>query len=150
MSTFQFTLESILTLRSREEEAAQEHHIRAVQFKSRAETALRDARAELEAYHHSLATAREGVSFRHDQLLFLNALQYQQAACQHLAGKLQAAERELESRRTDLLAAHHKHEVLLRLKRTQQEAHQLATQRAEESALADLINARHALRLNSV
>jgi flagellar export protein FliJ len=148
MKPFKFHLDPVLEQRAREEDAVKEIYAKAVQTHARAEEDLRQGRMELEAYHHALSAKREGTSFRHDQLLFLTALQQQQAACQRLAGALFLANRELEKRRVELLTAHRKHEALLHLKASRRAEHQTALQREEELMVADIITARYAMSLS--
>lgn len=145
MKPFTFRLESVLAIRAREEEQARELYARVLQARTLIEAALQQARNDLEGYHRALATKREGRSRRDEQLVFLSALQYQQAYCEKMRGQLAIAERDVEARRGELLVAHSKHEALVRLKDRQGEAHETASQRAEEMALGDLITARHAL-----
>lgn len=150
MKTFLYRLESVLNLRARAEEQAREIYARALHARAGCEAALREARGTLEAYHAALHSAREGVSDRQSQLIFLNALQHQQAQCNRMAEQLTAAEREVAARREAMLVARREREVLSRLKLRQQSAHSAEAARAEESMIGDLISARHAMSLQEV
>jgi flagellar export protein FliJ len=150
MKPFRFTLETVLTLRAREEETAKETYAMALQERTRAAAALNEARTELEAYHQALADTRQGTSYRHEQMLFLNALRSQQVACQRLSGKVLEADHALEGCRKALLAAHQRHESLVRLKDSQLSAYRAACQREEETTVADMITARYAMNLSEI
>ncbi|HMW77534.1 MAG TPA: ATP-binding cassette domain-containing protein, partial [Rhodocyclaceae bacterium] len=93
------------TRSTREEEAAKQDYLHAVSAHSQLQSAHVEALAELENYQHALAAKREGNSSRNDQVLFLNALQYQREYCTRLGERLAAAERELEAKRDALMVA---------------------------------------------
>jgi len=146
MKPFVFKLSSVLALRAREEEAAKQDYLHAVSAHSQLQSAHVEALAELENYQHALAAKREGNSSRNDQVLFLNALQYQREYCTRLGERLAAAERELEAKRDALMVAKRRHEALTRLERRHRMRHEAAAAREAEASVADLITARVALR----
>jgi flagellar export protein FliJ len=108
------------------------------------------AQAEIDLCHEALTTKREQRTTRTDQLLFLNALQYEQALLQRLKEELARVERELEVRRQAMVAAQRKLEALERLKTRQKEAHRVSAQRREEAMIDDLIGARFAMHAEEV
>ena len=147
MKTFHFRLETVLNLRAREEELAQNEYAQSLQARARIESEIRKAGVTLEAYHAALRTTREGTSNPQHQLIFLNALQRQHTLCNDLAAELLSAEREVAKRREATLEARRRRETLTRLKQKQHSAHNASAGRAEESMIGDLITARHVLRM---
>lgn len=147
MKPFVFRLESVLTLRQREEERAQETFGKAVQLRNQAALALEAGQAGLDDCYVALVSGRSGATNRTEQILLLNSLQQQQSHCELLKGRLVAADREVQARREGFLAARRKREALTLLREKQQLAHRLAQERAQESEIADLITARHSRTL---
>lgn len=143
MKPFTFRLETVLTVRERDEERARE--IYSASLRARAETAaqLQSVRDEIAAYHQALTAMRAGSSHGSDQLVFLRAIQAQQARQAALAAELAKREREVTARREEFLAARRKREALTRLKDHQRAAHASAAQRAAEESISELITARH-------
>ncbi len=147
MKTFTFRLQTVLNLRAREEEQARDAYAQALHARARLESEIRDAATTLDSYYGALRSAREGVSNRQHQLLFLAALQRQHTCCDGLAAKLVPLEREVALRREEMLDARRRREALTRLEEKQQCAHKAESVRAEESMIGDMITARHALGL---
>lgn len=147
MKRFSFPLESVLALRLREEEQAQHAHEAALGVRARIEADLRRTAREIEGCHTALTRARSGAFRRDDHLIFLNALQLQQKNRDRLTRDATVAQRAVDARREELLFARRRRETLAQLKADQERAHRAATARAEETALDDLISARHALAL---
>jgi flagellar export protein FliJ len=150
MKPFVFRLESVLVLRTREEERAQQVFGRAVQLRNQAALALDESRAALEACYATLAAGRSGATTRTEQILLLHALQQQQAHGELLASRLAAADREVVARRGDFLAARRKRQALTRLREQQRTEHRRSEERAAEAEVADLITARHIHTLREV
>lgn len=150
MKPFVFRLESVLTLRIREEERAQHVFGKAVQLRNQAALALEESRAALDACYTVIARGRSGATTRTEQILLLNSLQQQQAHSELLVRRLAAADREVAARREEFLAARRRREALTRLRERQQTEHRLAAERAQEAQIADLITARHVLHLQEV
>ncbi len=150
MKAFAFRLESILSLRTREEDRAREIFSRATQAQAKIARDLAEGRVSLDAFHTALAGCRAGATNRGEQIILLNALQHHQSHCGVLALRLAAAERETAARRAEFLGARRKREMLSRLKIREFHAHRLAAARREEAAIADVIAARHARNLREV
>ena len=64
-----------------------------------------------------------------------------------LVTRCAAADREVATRRAELLVVRRKREALTHLKERQQATHRLAQDRQEEATIADIISARHVLTL---
>lgn len=150
MKPFRYRLESVLTVRTRAEDQAREAYAQALQARARAETAINQERATLEAYHATLRGSREGVSNRHYQLVYLSALQQQQALCERCAAELAMVEKNVAVRREAMLDARRRREALTRLKEKQQAAWKAEEARVEESMIGDLITARYGLGVREV
>jgi flagellar export protein FliJ len=150
MKAFTFSLESVLTLRAREEDLAREAFALAVQARDIVGRQLAEGRATIEIFHDALAGCRTGSTNRSEQIILLNALQHHQSHCGTLAIRLAAAERETAAKRDAYLTARRKREALSRLKTRKLVAHRLAEERREEAAVADVIAARHARNLQEV
>lgn len=150
MKPFVFRLESVLTLRTREEERAQQVFGKAVQLRNHAALALEESRTALDVCYSAIATGRTGSTNRTEQILLLNALQQQQAHCELLASRLAAADRDVAARRGDFLTARRKREALTKLRERQRLEHRIAQDRAIDAEIADLITARHIHNLQEV
>ena len=147
MKPFLFRLESVLTLRTREEERARDTCAVAMKAQATAAMELRAGNGELDACHAALTSRRSGTTNRTEQILLLSALQSQQSNCERLIARCNAADREVAARRDDLLSARRKREALSNLRERQRSAHHLDQERHDEAAIADIISARHVLHL---
>lgn len=150
MKQFHFSLEAVLRLRAEQLEKTRQTFAEGLQWRARAATAVSNAQAEIDSCHEALTARRECRTTRTDQLLFLNALQYQQSLLRNLQDELTRAEREVEIRRTGMLVAQRKLDALEKLKERQQQAHRAAFERREETMMDDLIGARYILRTREV
>ena len=145
MKPFRYRLESVLTVRAREESEAREAYDQVLQARARAKAATIQERATLEAYHTTLRTARECVSSRQHQLVYLNALKQQQNLCERCAAELAMVEKAVAERREAMLVARRRREALTRLREKQHAAWKAEFARAEEVMIGDMITARHGL-----
>ena len=147
MKPFLFRLESVLLLRTREEDRAREACASAAAKQATAALALSESQGQLDACHTALSIHRCGTTNRTEQILLLSALQNQQSHCELLVSRCAAADREVAARREELLAARRKREALTNLKERQRGAHRLGQDRQDEAAIADIISARHILTM---
>ena len=150
MKAFTFSLESVLTFRTREEDRAREVFDRAAQAREVVARQLAEGRATIEIFHDALAGCRADATNRTEQIILLNALQHHQSHCGVLAIRLAAAERETAKRRDEFLVERRKREALSRLKTRKLVAHRIAEERREEAAVADTIAARHVRNMQEV
>ena len=150
MKPFLFRLESVLTLRSRDEDRARDACAAAMKNHATAAIELRNGNADLDACHSALSTRRSGTTNRSEQILLLSALQSQQSHCELLVARCTVADRALAARRDELLLARRKREALSNLKERQRATHRLAQARQQETAIADIISARHVLNMQEV
>jgi hypothetical protein len=125
------------------EERAQQIFGKAVQLRNQAALALEESRRALDACYAALASGRTGATTRTEQILLLHSLQQQQAHSELLTARLAAADRDVAARRGEFLAARQAREVLTRLREKQRAEHRLASERAAEAEVADLITSRH-------
>ncbi len=147
MKAFAFRLETVLTLRIRDEERARAWCASALKDQSEAALALATGNRDLEACHAALSLHRSGRTNRTEQILLLSALQQQQSNCERLVTRRIAADREVALRRGAMLAARRKREMLSNLKERQSLAHRIARERQDEAAISDIISARHVLSM---
>jgi flagellar export protein FliJ len=150
MKQFHFSLEAVLRLRAEQLEKTRHTFAEGLQWRGRAANAVAAAQAEIDSCHEALTSRRECRTTRTDQLLFLNALQYQQSLLRNLQDELARAEREVAIRRTAMIAAQRKLDALERLKERKREAHQTAARRRDEAMMDDLIGARYILQSTEV
>lgn len=150
MKQFHFSLEAVLRVRAEQLEKTRQTFAEGMQFRARAAAAVTSAQEEIDSCHAALTARRESRTSRTDQLLFLNALQYQQSLLRNLQIELMRAERDLEIRRTAMLVAQRKLDALERLKEKKQTAHRAAADRHAETAMDDLIGARYILQTAEV
>jgi len=146
MKQFHFSLEAVLRLRAEQLEKARLAFAECQQWRTRAAASVAAAQKEIDNCHDALTSRREVRTTRTDQLLFLNALQYEQSLLLRLKEELGRVERELEIRRMTMLAANRKLDALEKLRERQYEIHRAAAQRQEDAAMDDLITARYILR----
>lgn len=150
MKPFKFRLQSVLTLRLRDEDRAREACAAAARKQAEAADAVDTGRAELDGCHTALADRRAGATNRAEQLMFLNAIRHQQSHCEQLAARSAEAARITAAQRDELLATRRKREALSRLRDNQRTAHHIEQERREEAAIADIIGARHVLNMQEV
>lgn len=150
MKPFAFSLEAVLTVRAREEQAAAEAWALAVQNQTRAEQALEQAKQELENYHRLLERQRSARFHPGDQQVYLNAIVNQEMRCEELAIEYTKALQAAKAQHVLLLQARIKHEVLLRLKEKKMNEYKSSVQAKEEAAIEDLIIVRHGRGRTSV
>lgn len=150
MKQFHFSLEAVLRVRAEQLEKTRQTFAEGLQWRARAASSVAQAQAEIDSCHEALTARRECRTTRTDQLLFLNALQYQQSLLRSLQDELVRAERELEIRRTAMIFAQRKLDALEKLKERKREAHRAAAKRREETMMDDLIGARYILQTAEV
>jgi flagellar export protein FliJ len=142
MKSFKFSLESVLTVRSREEDAARQSYAEALAFKSRTQEALNQAMLDLEGLHGELSEKRLGVSRRDDQILFIQAIRQQRFFCDTLTQRLSRADQLVEVRMQLWMEARRKTQILERLKEKKRDLFDAEARRREEREVEDLITAR--------
>ena len=145
MKPFVFRLDSVLKIRAREEAHALEQFDHAIHARFQAQLELNEARAELDRCEEAITEKRSGRSTGGDHVVFLNAARMQRECCDRLAARLEAARKEMESRREIFQTARRKHQAVEKLRERQLRTHLTAEQRREETAISDLIISRHAL-----
>ncbi len=150
MKQFHFSLEAVLRVRTEQLEKTRHSFAEGLQWRARAAASVAAAQAEIDSCHEALTARRESRTTRADQVLFLNALQYQQSILTGFNEELSRAERELHHRRLAMIAAQRKLDALARLKERKRTAHQAEAQRREESMMDDLIGARYVLQMAEV
>lgn len=148
MKSFQFSLESVLHLRRREEDAAKQSYAEAVGFRTRCQVALEQAMQDLEALQEQLMEKRSGLTHRDDHLMFLHAIRLQREFCQTVTQRLERAEQLVRVRLDVWMESRKKVEMLVRLKDKQIARHRAEMQRQEEKAVEDLITARYVRAAN--
>jgi flagellar export protein FliJ len=142
MKPFKFSLESVLTVRSREEDVARQSYAEALAFQARTQESLNQALVDLEQLHGELSEKRTGVSRRDDQILFIQAIRQQRFFCDTLTQRLSRAAQLLEVRMQLWMEARRKTQVLERLKEKKRDRHDAEVQRLAEREVEDLITAR--------
>ncbi len=142
MRPFRFTLESVLTLRSREEETARQSYAEALAFQSRTNEALEQAMNDLEALQSELSEKRQATSKRDDQIMFIQAIRQQRSFCDAMTQRLARAVQLVEVRMKLWLDARRKTQVLQKLKDKRAQLHEAEMRRLEEREIEDMISAR--------
>ena len=150
MKQFTFSLEAVLRVRTEQLEKTRHAFAECLHWRARAAASVAGAQAEIDSCHEALTARRECRTTRADQLLFLNALQYQQSLLGNLKDELARVERELGIRRAAKSAAQRKLDALERLTERKREAHRAVGQRREDSMMDDLIGARYVLQMAEV
>lgn len=146
MRPFRFRLESLLTLRLREEDRKRDALAYAEDRRARAEQAVATGEEALAELDRALATERQGRLNARGHLLMLHAMDLQRVECERLAHVLRQSSAEVESKRADLVDAQREREIVTRLKERHRLAHVAEEQRKEELEISDLIGARFALQ----
>lgn len=142
MRPFRFTLESVLTLRSREEETARHSYAEALAFQSRTNEALDQAMNDLDALQSELSEKRQATSKRDDQIMFIQAIRQQRSFCDAMTQRLARAVQLVEVRMKLWLDARRKTQVLQKLKDKRSQLHDAEMRRLEEREIEDMISAR--------
>lgn len=142
MKPFKFSLESVLMLRTQEEDAAKNSYAEAVAFYNRTVLALEQGLGDLEQLQSTLSEKRQGVSDKEDQLLYLQTIRQQRNYCDTLTQRLVRAEQLKELRFKLWMEARTKTQMLARLKDRHRERHLAEQARQEERAVEDLVSAR--------
>jgi flagellar export protein FliJ len=150
MRPFRFTLESVLTLRSREEETARQSYAEALAFQSRTNEALEQAMNDLEALQSELSEKRQATSKRDDQIMFIQAIRQQRSFCDAMTQRLARAAQLVEVRMKLWLDARRKTQVLQKLKDKRSQLHDAEMRRLEEREIEDMISARWVAMRSSV
>ena len=142
MRAFRFTLEPVLTLRSREEEAARDSYAEALAFKARTSEALDQAMLYLDTLQAELSEKRQATSKRDDQIMFIQAIRQQRSFCDTMTQRLARAVQLVEVRMKLWLDARRKRQVLEKLKEKRSKLHEAEIRRQEEREIEDLISSR--------
>ena len=142
MRPFRFTFESVLTLRSREEETARQSYAEALAFQARTNEALDQAMNDLDALQSELSEKRQATSKRDDQIMFIQAIRQQRSFCDAMTQRLARAVQLVEVRMKLWLDARRKTQVLQKLKDKRSQIHDAEMRRLEEREIEDMISAR--------
>ena len=142
MKPFKFSLESVLMLRTQEEDAAKNSYAEAVGFYNRTVLSLEEGLGGLEELQVTLSEKRQGVSDKEDQLLYLQTIRQQRSYCDTLTQRLARAEQLKEMRFKLWMEARTKTQMLERLKDKHRERHSAEQARREEKAVEDMVSAR--------
>jgi flagellar export protein FliJ len=135
-------LESVLTLRSREEETARQSYAEALAFQARTNEALEQAMNDLDALQSELSEKRQATSKRDDQIMFIQAIRQQRSFCDAMTQRLARAVQLVEVRMKFWLDARRKTQVLQKLKEKRGQLHDAEMRRREEREIEDMISAR--------
>lgn len=146
MKPFRFRLESLLTLRLREEDKRRDALAYAEERRHKAERAVAAGEAALEELENALTHQRQGRLNCRDHLLMLHAMDLQRAECRRLVHVLGQSTAEVQSKLEDMVVAKREREIVTRLKEKQQTEHLAEMARKEELEISDMIGARHALQ----
>ena len=150
MKPFTFSLESVLQLRSREEDVAKDSYADSVAFYNRTLVSLETGIGDLEGLQSTLSEKRQGVSKRDDQLLYLQAIRQQRSFCDTLTQRLARAEQLKELRFRLWMEARTKTQMLERLKERHKARYDAEVARQEEKALDDLVSSRWVSRMREL
>jgi flagellar export protein FliJ len=146
MKKFRFKLDAVLQMRQHAETEAQRAFAAAMQVYEDIMAELRNAEA---GHEHLALQLQQMATFRpaqHDMLW--DGLKFQKQLCGKLRQKSEAAANEAAIKRQKLLKAQAETEALVRLREKQQREHARLAGQEETSMIDDIINARHAARLN--
>ncbi len=142
MKPFKFSLESVLMLRTQEEDVAKNSYAEAVAFYNRTALSLEEGLRDLEHLQSTLSDKRQGTSDKEDQLLYLQTIRQQRNYCDTLTQRLARADQLKEVRFKLWMEARTKTQMLVRLKDRHRERHHAEQARQEEKAVEDLVSAR--------
>jgi flagellar export protein FliJ len=144
MKSFTFKLDSVLNLRERAKKQAQLLYAEAGRQLEAALEEHRAALAEEQRIADSIAELQRATFRPAEREMLWKALAWQRDSCAQLLAAVDAARKELESKREALLSARREHEAMLRLREKQLTAWQRDAQLAEIAMIDDIVNARHA------
>ena len=144
MKRFIFGLETVLTLRRRDEEQQRELYGKALANRDSLRLALSNALGHLEVLQKELQVRRLGATKRDDNLTFIHSIRQQRDFCEVVTQRVARADRELEIRFAGWMESRKNVQVLEKLKERHFSRHQIEQHRLEERSLDDLVSARFA------
>lgn len=142
MKTFQFNLEPVLTLRTREEKVAEEAWVAALRTQSRIATELANAEEEFSHIEKHLLQAMGTPQSTGQRSLELKALSQLREHCGSLSLQLQEATQAVVKAQEALVHARMRKETIVHLKDKRRDKHLAAVKSWEESQLDDLVMSR--------
>jgi flagellar export protein FliJ len=150
MKPFKFSLESVLVLRRREEDAAKAGYAEAVGFRNRCREALEQAMVDLENLQAELSSKRMGPTRRDDHVLYIHAIRQQRDFSFTVSQRLVRAEQLIQVRMQTWLEARRRSEMLEKLREKHRQRHEYESTRKDERELDDLVGARHSINRASL
>ena len=142
MKKFRFTLQAVLTLRQRAEQAALESYGRALRARAAAQPPLAEVAAELPAVWALWRAQLDGgcpAAEAAQTRSYCGALEERKTKCE---AALHLAERELDAASRTLLKARQGREAVEQLQSAQHERHARALRLEERKEIDDLVNRR--------
>ena len=147
MKAFVFRLQSVLLLREREEQAAQQAYGLALQALSVAQQLLKDAENLRDELGAVFAERRRHGFRAADQNIYWASMLKRDEECKLRAEHFKKTAQEVDRLRSEMLEAKRKFETLLHLKDKQHLAYKEAERHADELMVDDLVSARYAAEL---
>lgn len=142
MKAFQFTLEPVLTLRSREEKLAEDVWVRSLRAQATVVAELAEAHEQFDRVHERLLQDL-GTSFHPgDRVVHLTALAHLRERCNALASELQNAAAAVNRAQQQLVNARMRREMIERLRDKKRDKHCAALRASEDALVDDLVMSR--------
>lgn len=150
MKAFVFRLQSVLLLREREEQAAQQEYAAALQALLVAQRLLQDAERLRDELDEAFAERRQHGFRAAEQNIFWASMMKHHEGCRLRAENFAKSAAEVERLRLQMLEAKRKSETMLHLKEKQQLAYKEAERHADDLLIDDMVSARYAAELRKV
>lgn len=143
MRSFRFRLESVLTLRVRDEDLAKRAYADSVVYRNRCQDLLDQSIVELQKLQEELFLKRGSPSSRDEQLTYIHGIKQQRDFCLTVSQRLARSEQLVKARMDEWLACRRKTQMLDKIKLKQSMAYCDALRRYEERAIDDFVASSH-------
>ena len=139
MRSFKFRLESVLTLRIRDQDFAKSAYAEALAYRNKCQDLLDKSIVELQDLQDGLVSRRCVSSSRDEQLTYIHGIRQQRDFCLTVSQRLARSEQLVRLRLDEWLAARRKTQMLEKIKEKQAKVYSLSVRRAEDRDIDDLV-----------
>jgi len=143
MKRFHFRLNSVLLLRKRRLNEAEEQYSKAIAARRRIDAKIEDGQTQMEAMNAAVVSMWSDQAFvANQQESFLTGIKWAQTRIQEMENKRQQALAEEHRLRNAYIEANREYELLEKLRKTREEEHFYNEMQKEQAIIDDIFNAR--------
>jgi len=147
MKRFEFRLQSVLVLRQRLLNEAEQRYTRAISARRDVENQIANAWQRIDRMNQLVVSSREFRFYGASQQAFFDSMKMARVDIRKLEEQLKKVRQQEAVERRKYIEANRNHELLLKLKDKQKESHFQEEILKEQQIQDDLFNARRALRM---